>query len=110
LNWYRRLSELHHGNATVSSGATITLDHDDQNVLVWVRKPQTVSAISSVLIVMCNLSAQPVQLSLKSDIQRLHLRGTFLRTLLRSDRGSGPMHLESLTLPPYAVYIGELRY
>jgi hypothetical protein len=110
LNWYRRLSELHHGNATVSSGATITLNHDDQNVLAWVRKPQTVSPISPVLVVICNLSAQPVQLSLKPDIERLHLRGSFLRTILRSDTGRGPMHVDSVALPPYAVYIGQLRY
>jgi glycosidase len=110
LNWYRRLSELHHGNAAISSGATITLNHDDQNVLAWVRKPQTVSTISPVLIVICNLSPQPVQLSLKPDIERLHLRGSFLRTVLRSDSGRGPMHLDSVTLPPYAVYIGQLRY
>jgi len=110
LNWYRGLSALHHGNPTINSGATITLNHDDQNVLAWIRKPQTVSTISPVLIVICNLSAQPVQLSLKPDIERLHLRGTFLRTLLRSDTRRGPMHLESMALPPYAVYIGELRY
>jgi glycosidase len=110
LNWYRSLSGLHHGNPTVSSGATITLNHDDQNVLAWVRKPQTISTISPVLIVICNLSAQSVVLSLKPDMQRLHLRGSFLRTLLRSDAGRGPMDLESMTLAPYAVYIGELRY
>ena len=110
LNWYRRLSELRHGNATVSSGATITLNHDDQNVLAWVRKPQTVSTISPALVVICNLSSQPVQLSLKPDIERLHLRGSFLRTVLRSDTGRGPMHLDSMTLEPYAVYIGQLRY
>jgi hypothetical protein len=110
LNWYRRLSELHHGNATVSSGTTITLNHDDQNVLAWVRKPQTVSTISPAIVVICNLSAQPIQLSLRPDIERLHLRGSFLRTVLRSDTNRGPMHLDSMTLPPYAVYIGQLRY
>jgi alpha-glucosidase len=110
LNWYRSLSGLHHGNPAVSSGATITLNRDDQNVLAWVRKPQTISTISPVLIVICNLSAQPVVLSLKPDMQRLHLRGSFLRTLLRSDSGRGPMDLDSMTLAPYAVYIGELRY
>jgi hypothetical protein len=62
------------------------------------------------VVVICNLSAQPVQLSLKPDVQRLHLRGSFLRTLLRSDDGRGPMDLESITLPPYAVYIGQLGY
>jgi alpha-glucosidase len=63
-----------------------------------------------VLVVICNLSAQPVQLSLKPDIERLHLRGSFLRTILRSDTNRGPMHLDSMTIPPYAVYIGQLRY
>jgi hypothetical protein len=110
LNWYRSLSELHHGNATITSGTTISLNHDDQNVLAWVRKPRVVSTISPVVIVMCNLSASPVHHSLKPDMLHLHLRGSFLRTLLRSDHGRGPMDLESTTLAPYAVYIGELRY
>jgi alpha-glucosidase len=110
LNWYRQLGTLRHSNAAISSGSAITLNHDDQNILVLVRKPQTVTTISPVVIVICNLSAQPVQLSLKSDVQRLHLRGSFLRTLLRSDNGTGPMDLESMTLPPYAVYIGQLGY
>jgi hypothetical protein len=60
--------------------------------------------------VLCNLSAQPVTLSLKADITRLHLRGSFLRTILRSDSGMGTMHLDGMTLAPHAVYIGELRF
>ncbi|HMF65542.1 MAG TPA: hypothetical protein VK608_15740, partial [Edaphobacter sp.] len=95
---------------TINSGANITLNHDDQNVLAWVRKPVAVSAISPAIVVICNLSAQPVQLSLKADIQRLRLRGSFLRTIQRSDNVIGPMHLESMTIPPYGVYIGQLRY
>ncbi len=110
LNWYRQLSSLHHGNATLNSGSLITINRDDQNVLVMVRKPQTVSAISPVLVILLNLTAQPVPLSLKADITRLHLRGSFLRTVLRSDDSMGTMHLESMTLPPYTAYIGELHY
>jgi Alpha amylase, catalytic domain len=110
LNWYRQLSALHHGNATIASGASILLNHDDQNVLVWVRKPAAITAISPAMVVICNLTAQPVQLSLKDDMKRLRLRGSFLRTTMRSDNAMGPMHLESMTIPPYAVYIGELRY
>jgi hypothetical protein len=110
LNWYRQLSSLHHGNATLNSGSLITINRDDQNVLVIVRKPQTVSAISPVLVILLNLTAKPVPLSLKADTMRLHLRGSFLRTVLRSDDNMGTMHLESMTLPPYTVYIGELHY
>lgn len=110
LNWYRQLSVLHHGNATITSGAQITINHDDQNVLVWIRKPQVVSKITPPIVVICNLSAQPVHLALKDDIKRLHLRGSFLRTVLRTDTGTGPMHLESMTISPFGVYIGELRF
>jgi hypothetical protein len=110
LNWYRQLSSLRHGNATLNSGTLITINRDDQNVLVMVRKPQTVTAISPVMVILVNLTDHPVPLSIKADTMRLHLRGSFLRTVLRSDNNTGTMHLESMTLPPYTAYIGELRY
>jgi glycosidase len=110
LNWYRQLSGFHHGNATINSGTDITINRDDQNVLVLIRKPQTVSTLSPVLILLFNLTAQPVHLSLKADTTRLNLRGNFLRIVLRSDNGMGTLSLDSMTLAPYAVYLGELRY
>jgi Alpha amylase, catalytic domain len=110
LNWYRRLIELHHSNATINSGEYLTINRDDQNVLIMIRKPKNVSPTSPVLFILCNLSAQPAQLSIKADTMRLHLRGSFLRTILRTDNGMGTMHLESMTLPPYTAYIGELRF
>jgi glycosidase len=110
LNWYRQLSALHHGNATLASGTSLTINRDDQNVLVLVRKPKVVSAGSPVLVLLFNLTAQPVRLSLKGDITKLGLRGSFLRTVLRSDEGIGTLHLEEMTLPPFCAYIGELRY
>jgi alpha-glucosidase len=110
LNWYRQLIALHHGNATIASGASLTLNQDDKNVLVWVRKPQSITSANPPLVIVCNLTAKPVQLSLKTDLARLHLRGSFLRTVLRSDNGMGTMHLESMTIAPYTAYIGQLRF
>ena len=110
LNWYRQLNALHHANRTILTGAQIMLNHDDQNVLVWVRKPQVVSPQSPTIVVVCNLSGDPVHLSLKADMERLHLRGSFLRTVLRSDTGMGAMHLDGMTIAPYTAYIGELRF
>lgn len=110
LNWYRQLSSLMHSNRTIRSGAMITLNHDDQNILAWVRRPQAVSLGNPAIVVLENLSDQPATVSLKADMQRLHLRGSFLRTLLRSDSGMGAMHLEGMTLAPHTVFIGELRY
>ncbi|NYF50210.1 alpha-amylase family glycosyl hydrolase [Tunturiibacter gelidoferens] len=110
LNWYRQLSTLHHGNTTLASGTSLTVNRDDQNVLVLIRKPKVVSANSPVLVLLFNLTPQPVQLSLKADTTKLGLRGSFLRTVLRSYDGIGTMHLDEMTLPPYGAYIGELRY
>lgn len=110
LNWYRQLSALEHSNRTMSAGAMTVLNHDDQNVLAWVRRPQAASLATPAIVVVENLSAQPVTVSLKEDMQKLRLRGSFLRTLLRSDSGMGAMHLEGMTLAPYTVFIGELRY
>jgi hypothetical protein len=110
LSWYRKLIELHHSNATINSGEYLTINRDDQNVLIMIRKPKNVSPTSPVLIILCNLSDKPAQLSIKADTMKLHLRGSFLRTILRSDNGMGTMHLESMTLPPYAAYIGALRF
>ena len=110
LNWYRRLIELHHSNATINSGEYLTINRDNQNVLIMIRKPKNVSATTPILVILCNLSGQPQHLSIKTDTMKLHLRGSFLRTVLRSDNGMGTMHLESMTLPPYVAYIGELRF
>jgi hypothetical protein len=110
LNWYRRLIELHHSNTTLNSGEYLTINRDDQNVLIMIRKPKNVSPTNPILVILCNLSGEPQHLSIKTDTMKLHLRGSFLRTVLRTDNGMGTMHLESMTLPPYTAYIGALRY
>lgn len=110
LSWYRQLSALHHSNQTLSSAPSVMLNYDAQNVLAWVRRPEGASLRDPAVVFVCNLTAQPVHLSLKDDMQKLHLKGSFLRTVLRSDSGMGPMSLDSMTIPPFTVYIGQLRY
>jgi glycosidase len=110
LNWYRQLSALVHSNRTINAGAITILNHDDQNVLAWVRRPPVASLATPAIVVIENLSAQPVTLSLKAEIEKLHLRGSFLRSLLRSDNGMGALHLNGMTLAPHMAFIGELRY
>ena len=110
LNWYRQLSALVHSNRTMGSGSITVLNHDDQNVLAWVRKPPVASLATPAVVIVENLSDQPITLSLKGDMQKLRLRGSFLRALLRSDNGMGALHLDGMTLAPHMVFIGELRY
>jgi hypothetical protein len=103
------LSALHHGNATVRYGSVSLLDFDSQNALVWVIRPASNSGLAPPVVVACNLSSSPLRLSLTSAVHGLNLRGSFLLTLLRSDQAMGPQDLDSVALPPFAVYIGELH-
>ena len=104
--WYRRLDALVRANPTLKSGATTLLDRDQDNALVWVRTPP---GGGPSIVIACNLSSSPTTFSIVENLQQLHLRGSFLRTLLRSDQGMGAMPLGAVHLLPHAVYIGELR-
>ncbi|MGA2898539.1 MAG: hypothetical protein ABSE27_13220, partial [Acidobacteriaceae bacterium] len=108
-DWISKLSALHHGNATVRYGSVTVLNFDAQNALVWVIRPPANSGLAPPVVVACNLSSSPLRLSLTSAIHGLNLRGSFLITLLRSDQAMGPQDLDFVSLPPFAVYIGELH-
>jgi alpha-glucosidase len=108
-DWYSRLSALHHGNPTVRYGSVSVLNFDSQNALVWVIRPAARSGLAPPVVVACNLSSSPLQLSLSAAVHSLNLRGSYLLTLLRSDQAMGPQDLDSVSLPPFAVYIGELH-
>jgi len=103
--WYRQWSGLHRGDRVLRSGEETLLDHDDAGALVWVRQSRGEQA---PIVAICNVTDKPLRLSLVEDIQRLRLRGSFLRTLARSDGGMGAMPLRAIVLPAYGVYVGEL--
>jgi alpha-glucosidase len=108
-DWYSKLSALHHGNATLRYGSAIMLNFDDRNALVWVIRPALGTGLAPPVVVVCNLTSSSLQVSLSTAIKSLNLRGSYLRTLLRSDDAIGAQNLNSVTLPPFAVYIGELH-
>jgi len=107
--WLRQLDTLHRGNATLRYGSIALLNFDAQNVLVWVSRPAPGAGLAAPVVVLCNLSPSPAQLSLTAAIKGLGLHGWFLRTLLRSDRAMGAQDLDSVAVPPFGVYIGELH-
>jgi len=108
-DWYRQLIALHRGNATLRYGSATTLDFDAQNALVWVSRASAGTGLAAPVVVACNLTSSPIQLSLGAAMKGLNLHGSFLRTLLRTDTGMGPQDLNSVTVPAYGVYIGELH-
>jgi len=110
LNWYRKLIAMRRSNPALHSGSNVMLNHDAQNALVWLRKPANASLEHPAVVIACNFSAQPVTISLKADMKSNNIRGSFLRTIARTDHAMGPMDLDALQLPPFGVYIGEVRY
>jgi alpha-glucosidase len=108
-DWVRQLDALHRGNATLRYGSLTMLDFDAQNVLVWVARAAPGAGLAAPVVAICNLSSSPAKLSLTAAIKGLGLHGWFLRTLLRSDQAMGAQNLDSVTVPPFGVYIGELH-
>lgn len=102
LNLYRRLIQLHHGNASVHNGAEIVLNYDDLNALVWVRRPPPGAATATTVVAICNLSEKPLDMSL-GDV--LKLRGGAFRGLAGDAKVSG----DRISVAAGAVWLGEWR-
>jgi hypothetical protein len=100
LSFYRRLIQMHHDNGALRDGVQTLLDRDADNALLWLRPAPANSRTVGNGLVVCNLSAQPLTLSLDA----LHLHATRLRTLL----GAEPARTgNNLTLAPFTVFLGE---
>jgi alpha-glucosidase len=110
LSFYRKLNQLRHGGTALRDGDETFLDYDALNALVWIRKPASPSYANPPVVVLCNLSDKPLAIDLRKELIRLRLRGSFLRTILRSGGGMGAMDLSPVRIPPYGVYIGALKF
>jgi hypothetical protein len=109
LNFYRRVLELHSSNASLRSGSVSFLNHDSEGALVWLRRAPAGARTVASVIVACNLTDHPIEISLDTDLARLHIAGGTLRPLLTS------LHMDHiaqstgyLRLSPHSVYIGEV--
>ncbi len=111
LNFYRRVVELRSSNVTFRTGSVSFLNHDSEGALVWLRRAPAGARTVASVIVACNLTDHPIQLSLNSDLAHLHIAGGTLRPLLTS------LHVDHvaqstgyLRLSPHSVYVGELYH
>lgn len=107
LSWFKLMGIYAHGSRP---GTDVLVDQDAANALVWVRRPPVPSLKTPPVVTICNLSGEPLKLSLKDDMAKLRLRGSFLRKVERTYDAMGALNLDTISLPPYAVFIGELLY
>lgn len=111
LNFYRHILEMHSSNATLRTGSVTFLNHDSEGALIWLRRaPASARTVASV-IVACNLTDHPIQLSLDADLAHLHIALGTVNPLLTS------LHVDhiaqstgSFRLSPHSVYVGELHH
>jgi len=103
LNFYRKLIELHHGNASMHNGAQTVLDQDDLDAMLWVRRPPPGAATATTVVAICNLSAKPLALSLGFELK---LRSGTFHTLAGDARVNG----NTISAEPGAVWLGEWQH
>ena len=111
LNFYRRVLELHSGNATLRTGSVSFMNHDSEGAVVWLRRAPAGARTVASVIVACNVTDHPIEISLDSDLAHLHIATGFLIPILTS------LHVDhvaqstgSVRLSPHSVYVGELRH
>jgi hypothetical protein len=61
------------------------------------------------VLIFCNFSAEAKTISVVDDLKKNQVRGYYLHTLLRTGEGFGPVDLNAVKLPPFSVYIGEIK-
>jgi len=101
LNFYKQLLALRRHNAALLDGEYIPINKDDPNVLSYVRR-----TASQTVLVALNMCAAPQTVSF--DLSPQGLASTKVHTLLSSTATTQEPDLTQLSLPPFAVYIGEI--
>ncbi len=101
LTWYQKLIELKKTDAAFAHGSNVMLDQNNTKVLSWLRQ----APHGKQVVVSCNFTA---------DAQTVNLSGggvkrATAKTLLKSPGGSDPASLNSVQLPPFGVWIGEVE-
>lgn len=111
LHFYRRMIQLHHGNASLRNGTPYVLNHDAQRALVIVRRAPAGARTAATVITVMNLADKPVTLSLTSDLAWLKSRSSVLRPLAASWTETPIVqNAEVLEIPAHGSFVGELYH
>jgi alpha-glucosidase len=111
LNFYRKLSQLHHDNPAFREGSGYTLNDDAEGVLLWVLTAPATARSGATVIAACNLTGKRVAVPLRSDFGRRSLRVGELRPLITSAavNAQADQTTQAILLAPWSVFVGELE-
>jgi alpha-glucosidase len=104
LNWYKQLIEMRKKRDAVRDGGMVMLDTANQSVLSYVR---TAPPGHHNIVVALNMTGQPQKIAL--DLKEAGIQQTATKTLLTNEPSLMGATSTSITLPPFASWVGEVQ-
>jgi alpha-glucosidase len=104
LNWHKQLIEMRRKRDAVRDGGMVMLDTSNPSVLSYVR---TAPAGHHNIVVALNMTAQPQMIAL--DLKEAGIQQTAVKTLMTDEPSLMGATSTSITLPPFAGWIGEVQ-
>lgn len=104
LNWYKRLIAMRRELPALRDGGMVMVDTANPSVLSYVR---TAPGGGHAVVVALNMTSQPQKIALDLSPARISQRA--VRTLLTNEPSLQGVPTTSMTLPPFASWVGEVR-
>ena len=104
LNWYKTLIEMRRKRDALRDGGMVMLDGTNPSVLSYVR---TAPPGHHNIVVSVNMTGQPQKIAL--DLKEAGIQQTAVKTLLTNEPSLQGATTTSITLPPFASWIGEVQ-
>jgi alpha-glucosidase len=104
LNWHKQLIEMRRKRDAVRDGGMVMLDTANPSVLSYVR---TAPPGHHNIVVALNMTGQPQKIAL--DLKEAGIQQTAMKTLMTNEPSLMGATTTSLTLPPFASWVGEVQ-
>jgi alpha-glucosidase len=102
LNWYKKLIAMRRDLPGLHDGGMVMVDTSNANVLSYVR---TAPAGHKSIVVALNMTSHPQTIAL--DLSPAGISRRAVRTLLSDAPSLNGVKTTSMTLPPFASWVGE---
>jgi alpha-glucosidase len=104
LNWHKKLIEMRKKRDAVRDGGMVMLDTANPSVLSYVR---TAPPGHHNIVVALNMTGQPQKIAL--DLNEAGIQQTAVKTLMTDEPSLQGATSTSITLPPFASWVGEVQ-
>jgi alpha-glucosidase len=104
LNWHKKLIEMRRKRDAVRDGGMVMLDTANPSVLSYVR---TAPPGHHNIVVALNMTGQPQKIAL--DLKEAGIQQTAIKTLMADEPSLMGATSTTITLPPFASWIGEVQ-